>query len=300
MLFSSFLIYSFLILSQNMSFALSKRDLSFKESLKPLPSLEKSSLPLATLFPSLQDSVRKNAQNKKQSLIRSQGEYFSLEKNKRYKISLPTSKESKGEKKEERISNTTPLFDTKNKPLPKSSISLSGLNSFFQTKSALEIHNKALQLLKSDQKAPALLLLEKNFYHNFFLPSFALLSHLKAPLFFSPFLWHALLFFMSGLCLMYSLLALKKQNLNSLKKLILIVIFHLACLGLGPLALKSRVSPLQKIELKSAPFDSAAVSTEIRANAHLLVLKKAKGWLRVQSLDKQSGWAKKQDLFQIF
>ena len=140
----------------------------------------------------------------------------------------------------------------------------------------MEIHNKALQLLKNDQKAPALLLLEKNFYHNFFLPSFALLSHLKAPLFFSSFLWHALLFFMSLLCLMYSLLALKKQNLNSLKKFSLIVIFHLACLGLGPLALKSRVSPLQKIELKSAPFDSAAVSTEIEANAHLLVLKKGK------------------------
>ena len=75
---------------------------------------------LVALFPSLQDSLSKKAQNKKQSLIRSKREYFSLEKNKRHKISLPTSKESKGEKKEEGISNTAPLSDTKNKTQTKS------------------------------------------------------------------------------------------------------------------------------------------------------------------------------------
>ena len=47
---------------------------------------------------------------------------------------------------------------------------IQALERFAQEKIPLEIHNKALSLLKSDQKDIGFLLLKKNLYQNFFSP----------------------------------------------------------------------------------------------------------------------------------
>lgn len=199
--------------------------------------------------------------------------------------------------KESQQQKDSPLSDNTKE---KEAESLSSLNHFFQSKKALEIHNQALRFLKKDQKAEATLLLEKNFYHNFFVPSFLILSHLKIPLLFSPFIWHILLLLSTGLCLLYLFPALKKRNAPALKKLLLFSFIHLVLLGSGFLTLKERVSPLTEINLKSTPFEASAIDTSVSANTHLQVLKNTKDWFRVQTPDKQSGWLKKQDVFQIF
>ena len=220
--------------------------------------------------------------------------------NKGYKSSFPPSTKLNSIKTDTQIPKSSSLSDTKAILETGPPESIFSLNHFFQTKTALEIHNKALLFLKTSQKAEALLLLEKNLYHNFFFPSFLSLSHLKIPMFFTPFLWQMILFLLTVICFLYLFSAFKELNTSSFKKLILFSLIHFSVFCSGFLTLKSQVSPLKRIDLKSTPFDSAAINTSVEANSHLRVLKHTKDWLRVQTPDKQSGWLKKKDVFQIF
>ena len=174
------------------------------------------------------------------------------------------------------------------------------LKNFTQEKSSLEIHNKALQLLKADHKEQAILLLKKNTYQNLFLPSYFVLSHLDIPVFFAPFLWPVSLFFMVLICSFLLFLSFKKPGSFHLKTLFWSLSLYGFLIFYGWFFLKQRVSPLQEIELKSSPFMSAPNQTQLSPNSDLIVLKQTKDWLRIQSPDKQTGWVLKQKVLQIF
>lgn len=174
------------------------------------------------------------------------------------------------------------------------------LENFTKEKSPLEIHNKALHLLKNKQKEQAFLLLKKNIYQNLFLPSYFVLFHFEIPIFFSAFLWHISLAFLAVICLFSLFLSFKEPSPFNLK------IFS-ACLTLGLVfsssgfwLLKKRVSSFQEIDLRSSPFREAPIQASLRPNSDLIVLKQVGDWLIVKSKNKQTGWLKKQKVFQIF
>lgn len=174
------------------------------------------------------------------------------------------------------------------------------LKEFAQAKSSLEIHNKALNFLKNNQEEKAFLLLKRNVYQNFFFPSYLALFHFEVPIFFTPFLWHIGLIFLAFICLFPLILSFKEPTAFNLK-----VFF--VCLSLAFTfsfskiwILKNRVSSFQEMDLRSSPFREAPVKASLSPNSDLIVLKQTGDWLVVRSKDKQTGWLKKEDVFQIF
>ena len=177
---------------------------------------------------------------------------------------------------------------------------IDSLNTFFQNNSPIKIHNQALHFLKIDQKDKALLLLKRNLYQNLFFPSYFVLSHFEAPLFLSPFLWHIQFLIFTLISLFLFFLLLKKPKLFYLKSLFFFLIFCLSLFISGLFLLKKRVSPLESIPLRSAPFTKAVIKTNLKPNSDLIVLKETKDWLRVQNKNNETGWILKQNVFQIF
>ena len=182
---------------------------------------------------------------------------------------------------------------------PAKDIDIPFLEKFSTENNALKIHNKALNLLKTSHKEPAVLLLKKNAYQNLFPPSYLALFHLGFPVSFAPSLWHSILFFMALVCIFLCAQAFKKPSLPKLKSLFWNLSLF-GCIMAGGGFLQKRVSPLQEMDLRSSPFPSAPVQSQTAPLRELVVLKRAKDWLRVQSPDKQIGWIPKQNVFQIF
>ena len=174
------------------------------------------------------------------------------------------------------------------------------LKKFSQEKSPLEIHNKALSFLKEDKKEQAFLLLKKNIYQNFFLPSYFVLSHFEVPVSFVPFLWSVLLILLALTGLLLLFLSFKTPSPFKLKLLFLSLSLSLAFFFSKPLLFKKRVSSFQTMDLRSAPFKKAPVNASFSPNSDLIVLKQMEDWLVLQSRNKQTGWLKKQEVFQIF
>ena len=209
----------------------------------------------------------------------------------------------KGEQKLSPYSNSAvfPLENNTNKQTAKVEDSnIEFLEKLFQEKSGLEIHNKALNFLKNNQKDQAILLLKKNLYQNFFFPSYLVLFHFEIPIFFTSFLWHISLILLAFICLSLLFLSLKKSSSFHLKLLFWCLNLSFTVFSSGFFLLKQKVSSLQEVNLRSAPFMEASINTSLKPNSDLIVLKQTKDWLRVQSLDKQSGWLQKQKVFQIF
>lgn len=177
---------------------------------------------------------------------------------------------------------------------------LNFLKKFSQEKSPLEIHNKALSFLKEDKKEQAFILLKKNIYQNFFFSSYFVLSHFEVPVLFFPFLWSFLLIFIALICLVLLFLSFKTPSSFNLKLLFLSLILGGAFFFSKSLLFKKRVSSFQTMDLRSAPFKKAPINISLSPNSDLVVLKQMGDWLALQNQDKQTGWLKKQEVFQIF
>lgn len=174
------------------------------------------------------------------------------------------------------------------------------LRKFIPGKTNLEIHNKAMHFLKTKQKGPALLLLKRNVYQNFFPPSYFALFRLQSPISPAPLLWHIGMLLLGLICLTAFLLFFKKPQISRLKNCFWSLTFFGLLMCSGLFLLKKRVSPLQEVDLKSSPFMEAPGHTQLAPYSDLIVLKQTKGWLRVQGPDKQTGWLLKSRVFQIF
>ena len=87
----------------------------------------------------------------------------------------------------ESTSKGFPQRSENNTGLKSPETDLVALEKLFQEKNARDIHAKAMDFLQNNQEGFALLLLKKNLYHNFFLPSFLILYELKVPAFLRPF-----------------------------------------------------------------------------------------------------------------
>ena len=182
----------------------------------------------------------------------------------------------------------------------KSNNEMDSLKKFFHEKSPLEIHNKALSFLKGDKKEQAFILLKKNLYQNFFFPSYFVLVHFEIPVLLLPFLWFGLLSLLAFSCLIFLFLSFKTPNSFHLKLLFLSLILSGAFFFSKSLVFKKRVSSFQPMDLRSAPFKKAPINISLSPNSDLTVLKQWGDWLALQSQDKQTGWLKKQEVFQIF
>jgi len=188
-----------------------------------------------------------------------------------------------------------------NNPTKKTKIfDIKFLKKFSEKKSSLEIHNKALQFLKTGYKEQAILLLKRNIYQNFFLPSYLILFHLEISVSPNLFIWHIGLILLAVICFFSLFLCFKKSNSSRLKAFFWSFGFFTALLALGFFLLKNRVGSFEELALKSAPFIDASVNARKPAGSDLIVLKQTKHWLRVQSPDAGTGWILKQDVFHIF
>ena len=200
--------------------------------------------------------------------------------------------------------NTTqipnPEPETKNQSNTTQTNEIETLKQFTQTKTALEIHNKALQFLKNNQEAQALLLLKKNAYQNFFFPSYLTLFHLETPVALAPLLWHIGLVFTALICLFFLVASLKKLTPTRLKLLCWSLCLFGGLISSGVFFLKKRVGVIQNTELRSSPFKEAPVQITLRPHSDLIVLKPIDLWLRIQTPDKETGWVPKHKVFQTF
>lgn len=176
------------------------------------------------------------------------------------------------------------------------------LENFTQKKTPLEIHNTALNLLKTEQKEIGFLLLKRNLYQNFFLPSYFILANSELPVFWTPFLWHISLIILVCIALFFLFLSFKSPtNLFQLKLFFIYLILSFVWFFSEPLLLKKRVSSFQKMDLRLAPYSESSVYTEINPPEDLIVIRQQEDWLLVKSQEeKQTGWVKKQKVFQIF
>lgn len=177
---------------------------------------------------------------------------------------------------------------------------LANLTSFFDSHKALDIHNKALEFLQTNQQQEALFLLKKNLYHNFFIPSYIKLFKLDSPVFLYSFFWHGLLACLACLCLIYLALALKNPKSSYFKLGTFVLSLQISLFVLGYFMLKPRGMLLYEINLKSSPFAFATEQASLPKGTQFVFLNQTKHWARIQSSDKQQGWVKKQDIFQVF
>ena len=204
----------------------------------------------------------------------------------------------KNQKETTQIPNPEPEIQNQSNTTQNSEIET--LKQFTQEKTALEIHNKALQFLKSNQEAQALLLLKKNAYQNLFPPSYLTLLHLETPIALTPLLWQIGLFFTALICLFFLVASLKKLTPTRLKLLCWSLCLFGGLIFSGVFLLKKRVGVIQDIELRTLPFKEAPVQITLRPHSDLIVLKPTDLWLRIQTPDKETGWVPKHKVFQTF
>ena len=193
------------------------------------------------------------------------------------------------------------LNDSQNNPTEETkTFNIEFLEKFSKEKSNLEIHNKALQFLKTGYKEQALLLLKRNVYQNFFLPSYLILFHLGVPISPNLFIWQISLVLLAVICLFSLFLCFKQASPSRLKTFFWSFGLFTVLIASGFFLLKNRVDSFKEVTFKSAPFVDASIKAKKQPNSDLIVLKQTKHWLRVQSPDKQTGWVLKRDVFYIF
>ncbi len=177
------------------------------------------------------------------------------------------------------------------------------LESLFENQpplSPVDLHNKALQKLKSEDKTSAVILFRKNFYQSLFFPSYLTLKTLKEEVSLAPFIWQigSLLFaLLSLICLVFSLKQafLFKRNF----KMIALWFCGLTIVFLsGFFNLKKRVSNLKELELLNSPFEKALSVETIRKGSDLVFLKQRGKWGQVKTSQHKKGWLLKENLIQ--
>ena len=216
-------------------------------------------------------------------------------------LSLALEKERYEQTESPLRSEVASIKNSQNNPTEETeTFNIKFLKKFSKEKSSLEIHNKALQFLKTSYKEQALLLLKRNVYQNFFLPSYLILFHLGVSVFPNLFIWHISLILLAFICFFSLFLCFKKSNSSRLKAFFGSFGFFAVLLAYGFFLLKGRVGSFEEVALKSAPFVDASINVRKPAGSELIVLKQTKHWLRVQSLDAQTGWVLKRDVFHIF
>ena len=173
------------------------------------------------------------------------------------------------------------------------------LNQFFKNNSPLNIHNKALDLLKNKNKIPATLLLKKNFYQNLFPESYLLLGQLEEAVFLFPVFLLIGFAITSLITVIFFIFYLKTLNSFYLKNLLISLFLFVLLLG-GHFFLKGRVSPITENHLKLAPVETAPHTVQIAPLENLVVLKKQDKWLKVKNNNNQTGWILRQQVFQLF
>ena len=185
---------------------------------------------------------------------------------------------------------------TKTKPW----IEIQNLNQFFTNNSPLKIHNTALDLLKNNNKAPAILLLKRNFYQNLFPNSYLILNQLEEPVSFSSIFLLIGLIIASLVSFIFFILYLKSSSSFFLTSLLSnLAVFFLLLAG-NFFLVKNKVSPLTKVHLKLAPMESAPDTVQISPLTELVVLKKTEKWLKIKSSQKETGWILEQQVFRLF
>ena len=176
---------------------------------------------------------------------------------------------------------------------------LNTLNSFFKENSPLIIHNKSLELLQKEIREPAILLLKRNLYHNFFIPSYFVLIQNQESVFFTPFLILLALFIISLIIFIYAWMDLKSGRISSLKIYAgLLSIFF--CFLISSFFLKNKISFLEKKEARTLPFSSLEAETIILPGEELILLKKQPDWIYAQKSNKKKVWIEKANFFTVF
>ena len=177
---------------------------------------------------------------------------------------------------------------------------IQNLNRFFKNNSPLKIHNTALDLLKNNNRLPAVLLLKKNFYQNLFPASYLTLNQLEEQVSFS------FIFLLIGLIItsfssfIFFILYLKNSSSLFLSPLLSsLAVFFLLLAG-NLFLVKNKVSPLTEVHLKLVPMESAPDTVQTSPLTELVVLKKTEKWLKIKNPQKETGWVLKQQVFQIF
>ena len=174
------------------------------------------------------------------------------------------------------------------------------LNQFTANNSPLNIHNKALELLKNKNKIPAVLLLKKNFYQNLFPASYFLLTQLEEPVSFSPLLFLIGFIIISLITTCFFILYFKSPNPFYLKNLLGFLFVFALLLGGNLFLLKPRAGLLKESYLKLAPLEKAPNTLQIEPLKELVILKRKGEWLKIKTHTKQTGWILDQKIFQFF
>lgn len=179
------------------------------------------------------------------------------------------------------------------------------LRLFFESSSALTIHNKALELLKTEDKTPAILLLKRNFYQNLFFPSYLILKKIGEPAFLLPLAVSTGLILLSLLFLTFLLIYLKSKQTTYLKVSSFLLCGLLGLLG-GSFLLKSRGGTLKKTSLMPLPSLSKNLNDPSQPEEHtkpgeeFLLIKKTKDWLYIKTNDNKKAWILREEVFELF
>ena len=197
------------------------------------------------------------------------------------------------------LSGTKPLV-FKDLSLNDTHSKLEQLKQITKQSTALEIHNKALEFLKNNQKTEALLLLKYNAYRGFFPPSIKLLFKVKHPPSLLTLLWQGAVL-CSALAFLFFLI-LSFKSFSRFKWLLASFFLFVAVFFGGAISVKSRVEVLHKTKLLSNPFVEATnVKGYVQPSRELIVLKDITFWLKVKDLKtKDTGWLPKSHVFQTF
>ena len=261
----------------------------FQESSKGANKLAKKQLTQAPQSPgdSTKNQLIQTPQNNNETIIKDSSQYETDNK-------IITMRQNSSESS----NNSNFLTNNIDKSEPFSDIQ--ALNQFFQNNSPLKIHNKALELLKDKNNAPAILLLKKNFYQNLFPASYFLLTQLEESVFLLPILLLIAFIIVSLITTAFFILYLKTFSSFYLKNLFNLLFVFALLIGGNLILLKNRVSLLEEISLKLAPIETAPNTVQILPLKELVILKKQGKWLKIKSPQNQTGWILKQQVFQLF
>ena len=196
----------------------------------------------------------------------------------------------------ETSNNSELLANNINKPFSD----IRSLNQFAENNSALKRHNKALELLQNKNKAPAILLLKKNFYQSLFPASYFLLIQLEETISFSHILLLISFIIISLITTGLFIFYFKNPNAFYLKNLLIGLFVFLSLLASSFFTLKDRVSLLEESYLKLAPIENSPQTILLPPLEDLIVLKKQGKWLKIKSKNNQTGWIPDQQVFQLF
>ena len=174
------------------------------------------------------------------------------------------------------------------------------LKQFAINNSALQIHNKALELLKKNNNKPAILLLKKNFYQNLFPASYFTLQDLEEPVFFSYLVLLLAFIILSLITISFFILYLKSPNPFYLKNLLGGISVFFILLAFQFFTLKNKAGLLEESHLQLAPVKASPNTVLITPLEDLTILKKQGDWLKLKNKNNETGWILNQKVFQFF